>query len=790
MASPRARRTSAIAIAASLTAAAAAQGLVTDVPHRGAHVYTRTTNAFEVTARPTAARPEWVTASADAGSHEWRWFAGAKADVPAGFERPGFDDSAWATGHGEFGADPANPGQRSDWRSEVLCLRSTVDLGAKKPKALWIVADHDDGLRVWLNGSLVVADDGYGRGRNYMVGGASLDAWQRGRNVVAVSCTNIGGAQYCDLRIGLLAALPPGCRSLDDLQRTLQQDRELAMRVQADLFGPLRAPALLLQGELDAAQRRLAIPPGDLRDLAFWIATDLSIGQQGGAVQLDAGRLFRLGDLQIRGRAGAIDANGWQTIEVAVKNTAEPANREDTNRAVERYVRPHVWYGFDGRLFVRRKLAMRGNQARLDECTTELTGRVLRGKDWKEYVADVRQRESFRFAATRNNQDADFRVAVGKALANGTARLRAQLANLTAPELAPSKADATDSYPSGRLAIGLLALLKGGVKADDEVVQRGLAELRQRRLIDTYSLGNAMMVIETLHAPPREFGDLTAGTIDRPRRRTPPPADAELLRRWADQLLTNVDTRTDPTNLLRFNYTRGDRFDHSVNQYGLLGLYSAHLCGIELPATVWEAAANHLIAAQSPDGGKIELELVDYRTHARREAEPGATFSIARSSQRGCGWSYMEPKDDGESTPVWGSMTCAGITGLAICQAALQEQPGNKRLKLQADAARARRDGFAWLALHMTSRCHPGAIERQQRWFYYYLYGLERAALLSGVALIQDRDWYFEGAMTLVLVQEADGNWPAELLGDDSIERNAMAILFLKQGTLPVLTGQ
>jgi hypothetical protein len=73
---------------------------------------------------------------------------------------------------------------------------------------------------------------------------------------------------------------------------------------------------------------------------------------------------------------------------------------------------------------------------------------------------------------------------------------------------------------------------------------------------------------------------------------------------------------------------------------------------------------------------------------------------------------------------------------------------------------------------------------------YYYLYSLERAALLSGIALIRDRDWYFEGAMVLALSQLDDGNWPGELTADQAIERNAMAILFLKQSTRPVLTGR
>jgi hypothetical protein len=289
--------------------------------------------------------------------------------------------------------------------------------------------------------------------------------------------------------------------------------------------------------------------------------------------------------------------------------------------------------------------------------------------------------------------------------------------------------------------------------------------------------------------PGSEFADLRGGLIDRPRKRSPSATDLALLQRWATQLLANVDTRVDAQYLLRFNYTAGERFDNSVNQYGLLGLHAAHLCGVEIKPAVWEAAANHLLAAQTTDGAKVLLDVVDYRTQARREADPDSYVSAARTNARANGWSYYEPKDQGETAPTWGSMTCAGITGLAVCEAGMADV-AQKRPKLLADCRRARDDGFAWLAQNLTVRQHAGAIERQQHWFYYYLYSLERAALLSGVALIQDRDWYFEGAMVLVLAQQPDGSWPGELEADQEIERAAMAVLFLKQSTAPVLTGR
>lgn len=770
---------------------APAQSLAWDVPHRGAIVFARTTQKFAVSAPPRL-RGERVLAAAADGGHEWRHLSCAPGKAPAGFEQPGFDDSGWTPGRGEFGTEVGKDArQRTAWPTQQLCLRTRFDWSRRnKPRALVFTIDHDDGVKVWWNGRLVVDDGGHGRGRQYLVIGQALDAFTKGDNLFAVQCTDTGGARYCDVALDLLGALPGGTRNADDLARLLADDRATASRVHGELFGGYRPPALLLQGELDASGSSVARPPGDLRDLGWFVATDLRSGVTGGSLQVDAARMYRLADLVVKGKAGPVGPDGWQDLDTTVRSLPEPALGGDSKRFVDQHVRPHQWYGVDGKLRIRRRIELQGGKARVVEFRTEFTARLLRGKDWKEHAADLEQVEHWRLDSIRDNQDAAFRAMVVDALQRGTARLREQLRDVGGPDLKEQPADGGDSYHSGRLALGLLALVKGGVAKDDEVVQRGYEALRKRPLIDTYSLGNALMALEALYAPNNEFGDLKAGSIDRPRRRSPTAEDQALMARWTNQLLQNVDTRVDPAYVLRFNYTRGERFDNSVNQYGLLGLYSAHLCGVPIAATVWEAAANHLLATQSPPLGKLDLDLIDYRTFARLQADPDGKRTVVRLPVRAAGWSYHEGKANGEIAPLWGSMTCAGITGLAICQAALLDQPGLKRNRLHADANGARNAGFAWLAQNLDVRCHPGAVVRQQHWFYYYLYGLERAALLSGVALIQDRDWYFEGAMVLVRSQHPDGNWPGELHWDRDIERNAMAILFLKQSTLPVLTGQ
>jgi len=66
------------------------------------------------------------------------------------------------------------------------------------------------------------------------------------------------------------------------------------------------------------------------------------------------------------------------------------------------------------------------------------------------------------------------------------------------------------------------------------------------------------------------------------------------------------------------------------------------------------------------------------------------------------GWAYS-----GSGVPT-GSMTCAGITGLTLCAAALRAQ--NKAPRKQLDEMQAAiLGGFSWLARHFTVRVLTGS---------------------------------------------------------------------------------
>ena len=173
------------------------QGLAWDIPQRGAITYQRKSETWQVSGPPSRMRVDWVIADADHGGAEWRYLASTQGKQPAGFETPGFDDSAWPIGTSEFGDQVGTLGRdRTVWKTNLLCLRRKVDLGQRKPRAIVLRIDHDDGVKVWCNGTLVLENQGYGRGHNYILTGPQLAAFTPGENTVAVQCVQIGGAQY------------------------------------------------------------------------------------------------------------------------------------------------------------------------------------------------------------------------------------------------------------------------------------------------------------------------------------------------------------------------------------------------------------------------------------------------------------------------------------------------------------------------------------------------------------------------------------------------------------------
>lgn len=190
-----------------------------------------------------------------------------------------------------------------------------------------------------------------------------------------------------------------------------------------------------------------------------------------------------------------------------------------------------------------------------------------------------------------------------------------------------------------------------------------------------------------------------------------------------------------------FRYTRypGDDWDNSATQYGVLGVWEAAKRGVAVPDRFWQRTLDHYLRTQREDGG----------------------------------WNYQQPS---EHRRARGSMVAAG---LAVDYIALQ-QLHRTRPDPPARIRNSIRRGMRWLDNHFSGQEHPSDLASPNEYFYYYLYGIERVGLASGVRYLNGKPWFEAGAAEILSRQDEDGKITA------THWRTAFALLYLARGKVPV----
>ena len=284
----------------------------------------------------------------------------------------------------------------------------------------------------------------------------------------------------------------------------------------------------------------------------------------------------------------------------------------------------------------------------------------------------------------------------------------------------------------GFTAIATYALLASGENPQDPRLAKAIHFLKAADITGVYSLGMRAQVWTLL----------------------PPTAETRALaKRDATTLLATLNINgpgkggwdyDDPTN--QGKNPNGGRIDHSVSQYGVLGLWAAARCGYEVPAKTWETLDATWRAHQFSDGG----------------------------------WNY-----DGDSKGAGSgqheetaSMTAAGVATLFITQDYLR---ANEGLGCQGNVVNENIDkGLAWIGEHF-NQVH----ENNYAW-----YGVERIGVASGYKYFGSKDWYALGAEELVRRQRPDGSWDGGYAGATPIPTTAFALLFLSRGRAPVIMNK
>lgn len=239
--------------------------------------------------------------------------------------------------------------------------------------------------------------------------------------------------------------------------------------------------------------------------------------------------------------------------------------------------------------------------------------------------------------------------------------------------------------------------------------------------------------------------------------------------------------------------------DLSNTQYALLGLRAAAELGIRFDANVWFKAVGCFLDRQEKDGPKVASFPVPAATDQlwgdmkapRRIGSTGV--QERRSDFRARGWGYTVRM----SRPAaYGAMTTIGVASLVICKYYLRGHPGLMKGDLLKRIDEAIEDGCAWVE-------HNFSVKDNIKWIGdgswtlkndppkidgYYMYGVERAGVLSGVEFFGTKDWYGLGARRLVDQQQKDGSWSSDMAYEPKPAiSTCFAVLFLKRATKPII---
>jgi len=322
-------------------------------------------------------------------------------------------------------------------------------------------------------------------------------------------------------------------------------------------------------------------------------------------------------------------------------------------------------------------------------------------------------------------------------------------------------------HNTGNTALALLAILKGSMDRKDERILKALDWLMAQPLVHTYDVAISLMALEAFYSPVDANRKAVAdkeidGKMDEGHARWGASAA-----RWLEMGLAKA--------MWSYPSTDANARDFSNTQYGVLGLYSAARCGFAPDLGIVRRVQESYLRVQQKKGPKTELSI--------QEADAGGgSKTMARFVAEARGWPYKDDPDD----PAYGSMTAAGVSSLVILDA-LRRRANDAKYdaREQVRVRSAIRDGWAWILNRWNVKGNP---LHGRDWLYYYLYGLERAAMLDGVSRLGDHDWYGEGATFLVSNQTSAGYWHTGKYVQ--LFDNCFAILFLKRATVRVATGK
>ncbi|MDP4209243.1 MAG: DUF4965 domain-containing protein [Bacteroidota bacterium] len=123
-----------------------------------------------------------------------------------GWQNAGFSDEGWKTGESPYTNREIQ--NRTPWTTRDIWVRKTFEMkNVKDLNKLFLRIKNDDNVEVYLNGSLIFTGDCCNsKFKNVPIGDAVKNKLVKGKNVLALHCTDTGGESLLDAAIGNMPA--------------------------------------------------------------------------------------------------------------------------------------------------------------------------------------------------------------------------------------------------------------------------------------------------------------------------------------------------------------------------------------------------------------------------------------------------------------------------------------------------------------------------------------------------------------------------------------------------------
>jgi hypothetical protein len=325
------------------------------------------------------------------------------------------------------------------------------------------------------------------------------------------------------------------------------------------------------------------------------------------------------------------------------------------------------------------------------------------------------------------------------------------------------------NYTTGTTALAVWTLFESGVAKEDKGFVKGLEYIRQRALSETNTYNISLMIIlfdrlgeeqdvplieslgvRLLAGQTRKGGwgyqnpGPSPAEIQRlSKKMNSPPADLVVKEDDKDKqrtLSAEVAIQVAALKARAPNQISDLSGDNSNTQFAMIALWVSQKYGIPVEDAM-KKVGQRFQATQWPDGSwKYEFVRADQKAPIAPHQTP--------------------------------AMTCAGLLGLALGHAV---DPDNAEKSLLDDPQVMKGMEVLYDVMKNPGKQGLGYTQKQ----YYYLWSLERVAVVYNIAKIKDMDWYRWGAELILARQATDGSWAAQY-GVGGVD-TCFALLFLKR---------